>query len=63
MLLDRRLWLTADRSEVVEDGDPRASFLLGSAGAEVSDVDAKRLGLLKEAPVSANKMRKASDKK
>ena len=44
--LDRRLWLTADQSRVVEDGDPAAAFLLGSAGKRVTDEVAKRYGLV-----------------
>jgi len=51
---DRKLWLTDDRSETVEDGDPRAAFLLCSAGDEVSDEDAKRYGVKSKAK-SANK--------
>lgn len=45
MKLDRKLWLTADRGKVVEDGDPKAAFLLGVAGSDVPDDEAKRLGL------------------
>lgn len=43
--LTRRLWYTADRSQVVPDGDTRAAFLLGPAGAAISDEEAARLGL------------------
>lgn len=50
MRLDRRLWLTADKNEVVEDGDPRAAFLLGGAGTEVPDAEAERLGLTAAKP-------------
>jgi hypothetical protein len=42
---DRKLWLTADKSEVVEDGDPRAAFLLASAGKEIDAETAERYGL------------------
>ena len=76
MRLDRKLWLTADKSEVVEDGDPRAAFLLGSEGAEVPDAEADRLGLTakpqakqaapaedKQAAEPANKARKAPARK
>lgn len=54
--LDRKMWLTADKSEVVEDGDPRAAFLLGGAGTDVPDSEAERLGLTaaaKSAPAAA----------
>ena len=69
---DRRLWLTADRETVVEEGDSRAAFLLATPGDEVSDDDAKRFGLKapakpadkaatkpadKQAPAPANKSR------
>ena len=58
MFLDRRLWLTADREGVVEDGDPKAAFLLGNEGTEVPDAEAKRLGVkAKSAP--ANKAKSA----
>lgn len=39
---DRKLWLTADRKTVVEDGDPKAAFLFATVGKEISDEDAKR---------------------
>lgn len=43
---DRRLWLTADRNRVVEDGDAEAAFLLaGAPGVEVPDDVAERYGL------------------
>ena len=45
MKLDRTLWLTADRDRVVEEGDPEAAYLLGTAGKEIPDDEAKRLGL------------------
>lgn len=62
MELDRRLWLTADREEVVEDGDPKAAFLLGNEGTEVPDEEAKRLGVkAKAAP--ANKAKAPSSNK
>lgn len=63
MELDRTLWLTADRSAVVEDGDPRAAFLLGTRGKKVSDDEAKRLGLLKEKAEASNKMRRPAANK
>lgn len=61
---DRKLWLTADREQVVEDGDPDAAFLFASPGDEVSDEDAKRYGVKakakpadKQASAPANKSR------
>lgn len=78
MKLDRTLWLTADKAKVVEDGDPKAAFLLGTAGKDVPDAEAERLGLSgkpkaaekqaapaedKQAAEPANKARKAPARK
>lgn len=43
---DRRIYVTADRSEVVEESDPRAAILLAAEGQEITDAEAKRLGLV-----------------
>lgn len=45
MVSDRRLYLTADKSEVVEDGDPRAAFLFANEGYELSAAIVERYGL------------------
>ena len=45
IVADRRLWLTADKARVVEDGDPAAAFLLASPGTEIPVAEAERLGL------------------
>lgn len=78
MKLDRTIWITADRDRVVEEGDPEAAFLLGTAGKEIPDDEAERLGIKpakaskpepekpaeeKQAPPPANKARKAAKKK
>lgn len=64
MELDRKLWLTADRSKVVEDGDPEAAFLYGTAGTEVSADEAKRLGVAaKKAKEPANKQQAPASNK
>lgn len=42
---DRRLYHNADRSRIVEEGDPDAAYLLVAEGAELPDAEAKRLGL------------------
>jgi hypothetical protein len=70
MELDRKLWLTADKSKVVEDGDPDAAFLLGTPGTVVPDDEAERLGLTgkpkaaeKQTAAPANKARKAASNK
>lgn len=36
---DRRLYLTADRSEVVEEGDPRGAWLLVAKGRNIGEGD------------------------
>lgn len=43
--LTARLYLNSDRTKVVKHGDPDAAFLLGVAGALISEADAKRLGV------------------
>lgn len=45
MIADRRLYLTADRSTVVEEGDPRAAWLLAGQGSEIPPSEVSRLGL------------------
>lgn len=51
---DRRLWLTADQSRVVEDGDPEAAFQLISPGQQMPEARARKYGLIKqEAEVKA----------
>jgi len=42
----QRLYLTADRSKVVEAGDPEGRFLLVSAGKSIPRDRAEELGLL-----------------
>lgn len=44
---DRRLYLDASRSRVVEEGDPAAAFLLASAGKELDAATVERYGLAK----------------
>jgi hypothetical protein len=51
LVTDRRLYLNADKTQVVEEGDERATHLLAARGDEVSDEDVKRYGLtLQEKP-------------
>lgn len=42
---DRRLYLNADKSRVVEEGDPDASFLLVGEGGQLPDDEALQWGL------------------
>lgn len=45
LIADRRIWLTADRSAVVEDGDARAAFLLAGQGGEIPPAEVQRLNI------------------
>lgn len=44
IILDRRLYLTEDRSRLVEDGDPAARWLYGVKDQRVNALEAARLG-------------------
>lgn len=48
VVVDRRMYLTADRSRAVPDGDPEAAFLLCVPGAEMTRALAARYGLLEQ---------------
>lgn len=41
-LADRRLWFTADKSELVEDGDPDAAFLAATPGRPLPDAPIRK---------------------
>lgn len=61
---DRKLWLTADKETVVEDGDPKAAFLLASPGDELSDDDVKRYGIkVKQAAPAEDKQAEPAEDK
>lgn len=45
MVCDRRLYLTAGKDEVVEEGDARASFLFATPGYEIPAGEVERFGL------------------
>lgn len=71
---DRRLYLTADKSKVVEEGDLEARFLYATEGTRIPAADAIRFGLVKSekaapksedkaAPKSADKAKKKASKK
>lgn len=47
------LWLNADRSKVVADGDPDAAFLLATAGKRLSVEEAELYGLAGKAKAKA----------
>jgi len=44
VIADRRLYLTADRKTLVEEGDPSAAFLFVKKGDYYDEDEAKRLG-------------------
>jgi hypothetical protein len=52
---DRKLWLNADRTKVVEDGDPEAAHLLASKGKELSAEVVERYGLEPPKPAKPGK--------
>jgi len=43
MVADRRLYLTADKTELVEEGNPRGAFLYCSPGQFVDEQEVERL--------------------
>lgn len=49
--VDRRLWLTADKERLVEDGDKDAAFLWATEGREVLAEEAEAVGYKAKAPV------------
>ena len=78
MIADRRLYLTADKERLVEEGSADAAFLFATPGKEISDEDAERYGLTakpkaetkqadppedKQAAAPANKARRTAKKK
>lgn len=63
--VDRRLFLTAD-GELVEDGDPRGTFLWAGEGTDVDEDEAKRVGYKpagkQKAPAEDKQVDKPADK-
>lgn len=45
LIADRRLWLTADRSEIVEEGDPDAATLYATRGTVIPAEAVQRFGI------------------
>ena len=45
VIADKRYYLNADRSQVVEEDDPGATYLLAAEGADISNEDVERYGL------------------
>lgn len=44
---DRRIYVDSKQKRVVDEGDPKAAYLLAPAGGEIPEATARRLGLLK----------------
>jgi hypothetical protein len=59
--MTERLWLTADGSRVVPDGDPAAAVLFATPGDEISEERAAELGI-GAAPVRVKVSAKAGRK-
>ena len=55
VVVDRRLYLDATKSTLLEEGDPRAAFLWQSEGSEVLSSEANRLGYKPSQKRSASK--------
>jgi hypothetical protein len=60
--VERHKWWTADRSRLVDSGDPGAAFLAYPAGSEVPDDEARRVGLLLVPPGGPKSRAKPPDK-
>ena len=60
MKADRKLYLTADRTRVVEEGDPEAAFLFATPGKEISDADAEKYGLKPAKPAAPAEEKEAA---
>lgn len=61
MIVEQRMWHTADRKRLVPDGDLEAAFLAFTPGQEVPDALASEAGLL-PAPVQPKARAKPGDK-
>lgn len=59
--VDRHLYLTEDKSRVVEEGDPEGRWLWAAPGRLVPMAQAKRLGALREAADSVEAPDEDSD--
>ncbi len=45
LIADRRIYVNADGTKALEEGDPEAAFLLASKGSTISIEDQKRLNI------------------
>lgn len=56
MKADKRYYLNADRSKVVDEHDPDAAYLLAAEGGDISTEDAKKYGIGHYAPKADDEM-------
>jgi len=63
MRMKERLYLTEDRSEVVDENDRRGRHLFCKPGDEIPDEEAKKYGLLKEEIPPEPELEKGPQKK
>ena len=61
-IADHRIYLNRERTAVVDEADPEASFLLAAEGAAITVEDAERYGLGDYADKKAAKPRYVEDK-
>lgn len=65
--VDRHLYLTGDKTRVVEENDPAGRTLWATPGMEVDRAEAERLGAIKveakQKPAPANKQRRKPEDK
>ena len=59
---DRRLYLSSDKSRVVEEGDPSAAWLFATCGGTIREADAEAYGLSLEGGKVVLRERKARAK-
>ena len=55
-----KMWLTADRSRVVKDGDPEAKFLYATPGMNLQPHEADRFGIVDGTVPSSEAQAKAA---
>lgn len=63
MIVKGRWFWTGDRKRLVLEGDPEAAFLAYPSGVEISDLEARRVGLQQDPkPAVRKSVRKPADK-
>ena len=63
MRVRERLFITADGSRLVHEGDPAARYLWAPPGAEVSDAKAEGFGIVNGQIVSRKRLSAGKDKR